>query len=137
MTSLQEACSLFNLDNDGTRPILVHRLIDYLIKFSENKLQSTFLIKKPAPKTYVITEDDIKEKSKKRKIVENIDDDSESEEVQKKKSFNENSLGSDEFVFLSHEHKSAKGTSSDTEDESEEDGEDNTNFELMSNATME
>jgi len=137
--SLQEACNLFNIDDDGIRPTLVNRLVDYLRQFSENKIKSNFTIKKSTPsKTLIVTEDDVEEELKKRKkIVEDTDDSD--EEIQKKMKLNTKAVtatAADEYIFLNHgdgEDINTHGTPNNSDDE---DG-GNNNFELMSDGTLE
>jgi len=131
--SLQEACNLFNLDDEGIRPTLVNRLVEYLRQFSENKL-----IKKSTPsKTLTVTEDDVEEELKKRKkIVENTDDSD--QEIQKKMKPNIKAVtaaAADEYVFLNHGDGDCKTHGTPNNSDDEDDG--NNNFELMSDGTME
>ena len=151
LMSLQEACNLFNLDDEGIRPVLVNRLVDYLRQFSENKLRSNSLIKISTPsktqsktpsktpsKTLIITEDDADDELKKRKrIVENTNDSD--EEIQKKIKLNIKTVAAtaaDEYVFLNQEvlNCNTHGTPDNSDDE---EGANNNNFELMSDGTLE
>lgn len=136
LNSLQEACELFGLDEDGTRPILVQRLMDYLRRFSDNKEQSQVVtIKKSAnaPKTIVISDEEVAE-YKKRKVADDSDDSgSDSSQQKKKKTTVDNS---DEYVFLNHAEMKAQGPPSDIDDD-DSDEENEMNFELMSNGTLE
>ena len=135
--SLQEACNLFNLDDEGTRPVLVNRLVDYLRQFSENKLKSNFIIKKSTQKTFLVTEDDVEEELKKRKkTVENTDDSD--QEIKKKMKLNIKAVtatAADEYVFLNHGDGDCNTHGTPNNSDDEDDG--NNNFELMSDGTME
>ena len=136
MVVLQEACTLFGIDGEGTRANLISRIVDYLRRFSENKTNTHFLPKNiNAPKTpntpkSFVSYNEAKV-TKKRKIVEKVDD-SGSDDSRKKMVTNRNVTS--EYIFLKNDDDVKQNISND----SDNDDEDDDNFEIMlSNATLE